>query len=827
MNIRKVLALRGPNIWAYFPVLEAWVDLGEWKDSASSELPGFNDRLMAWLPSLVEHRCSVGERGGFFERLRRGTYLAHILEHVAIELQCLAGTEVGFGKARLTAEDGVYKVVVEYQEEELARACLETARELCLAAVQDRPFDVAAEVQRLRELAGRLLPDPCTAAILAVARRRKIPARRLDDGFVQLGHGVRQHLVRRTITDRTEATALLLADDRALQRQLLQRAGVPVPAGELVSDAAAAWAAAEYHGLPAIATPRRGHPFVHTERLTTPEQVRQGYERAASHGPEVLIEKAVAGQGWRLLLAGDRLVSAWPASAAPGHGAADMTGSVHAEVIETAATAARALGLHVAWVDVVAEDIGRPLEAQGGAVVGVQADVGASPHLPATVPVDRLGEAIVADLFPPPQNGRIPIVAITGVNGKTTTTRLIAHIAARVHRCVGMTCTEGIYIGGKRIEVGDCSGPQSAATVLQNRKVDVAVLETARGGILRAGLGFDRCNVAVVTNIADGDHLGVAGIETPEQLALVKRTVVDVVLPEGAAVLKADDPLVAQMAEHSGGGVIFFARDGRHPVIVAHRARQGRAAFVRDGRIILAEGPQEIPLAPLECVPLTHRGQVGFQIENALAAAAAAWALGIPCETIRAGLETFGTRMDTTPGRFNLLAIHGATVLMDYGHNVHAISCLLESLEQLPHPRRIAVFSVAGDRRDEDFVRQGELLGEHFDRVLIYEDDDCFRGRKPGEIAALLRKGLSRGRRVREIEVIDGAVRAAQIALESARPADLVFIQLDRVDETIELVRHCYLSQGGREIDFQQAIALGRPAPANRPAEAIEAISAA
>lgn len=638
MEFRKVRLLDGPNIWANFPVLEAWVDLGPLKDSPSDELPGFNERLMAWLPSLVEHRCSVGRRGGFFERLRRGTWQAHILEHVALELQSLAGTPVGFGRTRETHEDGVYKVALEFEYEGLGRAALEAGRDLCLAAVYDRPFDVEGAIARLRELAQRLRPQPAETALVQAARQRHIPICRLDDSDVfLLGHGTRQKRVS-------------LAD--------------------------------------------------------------------------------------------------------------------------------------------------------------------------LALPVDSLLDR----LFPGGQTGRIPIAAITGVNGKTTTTRLLAHILSLAPqpnpsppsgargvglrgRCVGMTCTEGIYIDDQRVECGDCSGPLSARMILRDPRAEAAVLETARGGILRAGLGFDRCDVALVTNIAEGDHLGIGDIETVEQLARVKRAIVDVVAPDGHAILKADDPLVVEMASYCPGSIIYFARDNHHPVIVEHRGRGGRAAFVRDRRIILAEGSQEIPLVSLENVPLTHGGLVGFQVENALAVAAAAWVLGVPCEVILAGLETFVADFEHTPGRFNLFDFNGATVILDYGHNTSSLASLLETFEPLPHKFRSAVYSAAGDRRDSDMIRQAELLGDAFDRVILFEEENCIRGRAPGEINAIFRKGLTGRRRIKHIEEVQGALAALEHALASARPGELLLIQVDLVDETMELMRR-HLESGifCRQIDFREAM---------------------
>jgi cyanophycin synthetase len=626
MEFRRVRLLGGPNIWANFPVLEAWVDLGPLKDSPSDELPGFNERLMAWLPSLIEHRCSVGARGGFFERLRRGTWQAHILEHVALELQSLAGTPAGFGRTRETHEDGVYKVALEFEYEDLGRASLEVGRDLCLAAVYGRSFDVEAAIARLREMGLRLRPSASETTLMQAVRQRRIPICRLDDAdeFL-LGHGVNQQRV-------SLATSLL------------------------------------------------------------------------------------------------------------------------------------------------------PVDAQ----------------------LDRL--------FPREQTGRIPIAAVTGVNGKTTTTRLIAHILTRAQRCVGMTCTEGIYIDGERIEAGDCSGPHSARLILRDPRVEAAVLETARGGILRAGLGFDRCDVAVVTNIAEGDHLGIGDIETVEQLARVKRTIVDVVAPEGHAILKADDPLVAEMASYCPGSVVFFARDSQHPMLIEHRSRGGRAAFVRDRRIILAEGGQEIPLVSLENVPLTHGGHVGFQVENALAAAAAAWVLGVPCEVILAGLESFVADLDRAPARFNLLEFNGALMVMDYGHNTSALVSLIETFDGLPHKFRTAVYSAAGDRRDSDMIRQGQLLGDAFDRVILYEEENCIRGREWGEINALFHKGLAGRRRVKHIEEVRGAIASLEYALATSRPGELVLVQVDLVDETMELM-HRYLESGGpcRQVNLREVLAPARP----------------
>jgi cyanophycin synthetase len=834
MEFRKVLALRGPNIWANFTVLEAWVDLGKLKDSPSDELPGFNDRLMAWLPTMIEHRCSVGERGGFFQRLRRGTWLGHILEHVTLELQTLAGCEVGFGRARETSEEGVYKVAIEYVEEEFARACLETGRELCLAAVYDRPFDVAAEVEKLKALYRRVRPEPGLAAVLQAARGRGIPVeRRSGEQLIQLGHGARQRRLWAGITDRTSALAESIAQDSELTRGLLQQVGIPVPEGRLARSPDEAWKVAEELGVPVHLALCNGRRHATGKALSTRDQVMAAYHAAAHDRTSVWVERFAHGGEYTLLVVGGKVVAALrhelertethgngAESAANGHGVhasrtQDVTARVHAEVADRAAEAAQVVGLDIAEVRVLARDIGQPLEEQGGVVTAVNPhpDLGAYVQSGAG-PRHPVGEAVIASLFPPGETGRIPIVAVTGVNGKTTITRLIGHILTQAGRRVGMTCTEGIYANGRRIEAGDCSGPQSARTILRNPYVDAAVLETARGGILREGLAFDLCDVAVVSNIGEGDHLGVADINNLEKLAKVKRVPVEAVAPQGTAVLNAADPLVAGMAEKCPGSVIFFAIDPRNPVIVAHREAGGRAAFVRDGRVILARAEHDSALTALSDVPMTHGGRIRFQVENVLASAAAAWALGVPTEVIRAALASFHPGLDGSPGRFNVLEIHGATVVVDYGHNPSALASLIEAIEPFPHQQRLAVYSTAGDRRDEDIIRQGRMLGDAFDRVILYEDH-YVRGRKPGEIIGLFRRGVQEGRRVRDVREIQGALKAVEAALEAARPGELLLIQADEIDETVTFMKKYLAALGTAARD--QATTAGTAATATCP----------
>ena len=887
MQILKVNKLRGPNIWANFPVLEAWVDLEELKDTSSEMIPGFNERLMAWLPSLVEHRCSVGERGGFFVRLRRGTYMAHILEHVALELQSLAGTPVGFGRARETNVDGIYKVAVAFREEKLGLACIDKAFELILAAVHDSSFDVEAEVSKLRDFAHDVCLGPSTKAIVDAAKARGIPWRRLNESsLVQLGYGHNQRRICTAEADSTSAIAESIAQDKDLTRMLLKTIGVPTPEGRPVESAEDAWEAAQDIGLPVVVKPQYGnHGRGVATNLQDRQQVEAAYVAAREEGSSIICERHAPGDDYRVLVIGGKMVAAarrepahvfgdgqstvqqlidvvnkdprrsdghstslsfikvdavalgvlleqglTPDTVAPlgkkvlirrnanlstGGTAADVTDLVHPDVARQCVEAARVIGLDIAGVDVVAQDITQPLQGQRGVIVEVNAGPGLRMHIEPSSGLPRpVGQAIIDMMYPENNNGRVPIVSVTGVNGKTTTTRLIAHLVACSGKKVGMTCTDGIYIAGRRIDSGDCSGPQSARAVLMNPSVEAAVLETARGGILREGLGFDMCDVGVVTNIGEGDHLGLADIETIEQLAKVKRCIIEAVHKNGFGVLKANDPLTAEMAEKCKGAVVFFALDGDDPVLMAHRVKGGRGAFVRDNAVILAEGNTDFVLLSLDRVPLTHNGRIGFQVENVLAAASACWALGMPCEQIRLGLESFSSHMDKVPGRFNLMEIHGATVVVDYGHNQSSLLAIAETLDQFPHPSRTVIYSAAGDRRDVDMIRQGEILADHFDRIILYEDN-YLRGRQPGEIMTLFKQGMDGGKRVKEIHEVQGWQNAVDRALKLIRKGEFLLMQADTIDEAVQYLHHSIEHESlGREIELDAAIQKPVEAPA-------------
>jgi cyanophycin synthetase len=516
-------------------------------------------------------------------------------------------------------------------------------------------------------------------------------------------------------------------------------------------------------------------------------------------GREILAELGLTVES--VPAAGAVIVLRRNANLSTGGTAADVTDSVHPSVAQCAIEAARMVGLDVAGVDIVAANVHQPLEETGGAIVEVNAAPGLRMHVePSSGKGRPVGEAIVASMFAAGDDARIPVVAVTGTNGKTTATRCIAHLLQQRGLRVGMTCTDGIYVEGRRIDTGDCSGPKSARVVLGHPNVDAAVLETARGGMLREGLGFDWCDVAVVTNVGEGDHLGMGGIHTASELAAVKAIPVRRVSERGAAVLNADDPLVVAMAGLCRGTVIFFSRHADSPRLSSHCAGGGKAVTVRDGYIVIRTGKSERRVAQVDQLPLTHGGRIGFQIDNLLAAVAAGFWLGLSVEALRFGVQTFSSDIGTVPGRFNVLMHRDATVILDYGHNASALLALNEAISKMPHRRRKVVYTAAGDRRDEDIHRQAEIIGGFFDDVYIYEDQ-CTRGRADGEIIAMMREGMQRAsRQPRRILQKSGELAAIAAAIAGLEPGDLLLCQVDQVDVALDFVKGLFRQAEARPV---------------------------
>jgi len=735
------------------------------------------------------------------------------------------------------SDAGHWKAILEYREEETGRMAVDLARRILQAAIHDAECDVPGLIRHLRSHDEHIRLGPSTGSIVKAAVRRGIPYRRLNEGsLVQFGWGVKQHRILAAETDRTSAIGESIAQDKELTKSLLRAVGGPVPEGRPVKDAEEAWEAACEIGPPVVVKPQYGNQGRGVAvNLTTREQVVAAYAAAREEGSSIMVERFAPGCDHRLLVIGDHVVAAARTSLSklrldaigvavlaeqgltptsiPGPGqvvvlrrnanlstggsAIDVTDHLHPDMAARAVDAARVVGLDIAGIDVVCVDVRNPLDEQKGVVVEVNAAPGLRMHLePSDGQPRPVGEAIMETMFPTPENGRIPVATVTGTNGKTTTVRLIAHMFRSQGLRVGMTCTDGIFLDDRRIDTGDCSGPKSARSVLLNPQVEAAVLETARGGILREGLGFDCCDAAVVTNIGEGDHLGMGGIETSEQLAAVKRVIVENVSPTGYAVLNAADPMTVAMAPYCPGGVIFFARDSEHPLIVAHRSRGGRVVCVRNGTVLRAEGAWEEDVAPLSEVPLTKSGVVGFQVDNVLAATGAGWACGIPLSAIRQTLSLFKSDSRQAPARFNLFELSGATLIVDYGHNVDALLALIEAIGRMPHDRRLVVYTAAGDRRDIDIVKQAEILGNEFDHVIIYEDK-CTRGRADGEVVALMRRGLARSTRVTEIFETRGEFRAIEAGLRMLKPRDLILVQADQVAEALSFVEK-FVAEGGQ-----------------------------
>ena len=851
MEVSRVRALRGPNLWSRHTSIEAIVTCAG-DENCIANIDGFESRLRALFPAIGPLQLT-----GHTEPVS----MAHVLEVAALALQAQSGCQVTFSRTANTLETGIYQVVFEYSEEDVGRLALKLAQQLCSAAVADAVFDLDAALEQLKDLDEDVRLGPSTGAIVQAAVARGVPFRRLTEGsLVQFGWGSKQRRIQAAETDCSSAIAESIAQDKELTKRLLDAAGVPVPNGREVKDAEDAWLAMSEVAGAVVVKPKDGNQGKGvTVNITTREQLNAAYEAAVAISDEVLVERFLPGSDFRLLVVGNQLVAAarrepplvigdgvhcirelveqvnsdprrgtghatsltkiridsialaslqaqhFTAESVPPKGvrvilrnnanlstggtATDVTDDVHPELVASAVAAAKMIGLDICGVDVVCDTVNKPLTEQGGGVVEVNAAPGLRMHLQPSFGKGRaVGEAIVSTMFSAGENGRIPLVTVAGTNGKTTTVRLIAHIQTCQGLRVGMTNSDGVYIQGKRIDTGDCSGPKSARNVLLHPDVDAAVFETARGGVLREGLAFDRCDVAVVTNIGMGDHLGLSYITTVEDLAVVKRVVVQNVASTGVAVLNAADPMSANMADACPGSVTFFTQDQHHPVMAAHYARGRRIVYIENGDIVAAQHQTEQPAfeqrIALAQVPITRNGTIGFQIENAMAAIAAAWALNVDWDTIRKGVATFVNDAQTAPGRFNFFDYRGASVIADYGHNPDAMVALVAAVETIPATKRMVVISGAGDRRDEDISRQTELLGDVFDEIILYQDQ-CQRGREDGEVLRLLQQGLVNAKRANKIDEIQGEFLAIDTALSRLQAGDLCLILIDQVDEAL------------------------------------------
>jgi cyanophycin synthetase len=878
MRIIERSVYQGPSLYAHFPVIRLVLDLGPLEEWSTTRLgPTFTDALLEALPGLREHGCSYGEPGGFVRRMveEEGTWLGHVLEHVAIELQNTAGVQVTFGKTRSTGEPGHYHVVFEYEQAEVGLEAGQLGLSLIHSLLPPdlRPagsvpgeFDFSRERDGFIRFAQRRALGPSTASLVHAAEDRGIPWIRLNEySLIQFGHGRYQQRIQATITSRTPHIAVEIASDKEETNRILANLGLPVPTQRLVTGAEEAVVQAERVGYPVVVKPlNANHGRGVSLNLMNGDQVRTGFEQARQHSRSVVIEKFVTGFDHRMLVVNGELIAV--SKRVPGHvvgdgvntieqlialvnsdprrgvghekvltrlefdhqaerllaergydrttvpakgevvylrltgnlstggTAIDMTDVVHPDNAEMAVRAVKAIGLDVGGVDFLTDDISRSYKEAGGGICELNAAPGFRMHTAPSEgkPRDVAGP-VIDMLFPPGSPSRIPIAAITGTNGKTTTARMLAHIHKLTGRHVGLTTTDGVYIDGQRTVEGDMTGPVAARMVLSDPLVDVAVLETARGGLLRAGMGYRHCDVAACLNVKE-DHLGLKGVETLDQLARVKRIVIEIA--QDTAVLNADDPMCLQMADYTEAKhVCYVTMNPDHQLVREHIRAGGRGVVLEAGinghMITIYDKGAHIPLLWTHLVPATLEGRAMHNVQNAMFAAALAFSMGLRLEDIRHGLRTFDTSFFQAPGRTNVFDEHPFKVILDYGHNAAAVEAMCQLVDRLETKgRRIVVQAAPGDRRDEDIREIARMTAGHFDHYICRRDDRL-RGRGPEEIPHMLRETLrAHGVDASQIEIIPDEIAATDRALRMAQPGDLILIFGDQITRTWKQIIH-------------------------------------
>lgn len=867
MEILEIRTLRGPNYWSGYwkKLIIMRLDIGDYEEKPSNKIRGFYRRMNEVLPSLYSHGCSYGEEGGFLKRVRRGTWAGHIIEHFALELQTLAGMDVGYGRTRETSVSGIYNVVFGYHEEEVGRYAARAAVRLYLDLAEGKKIaeikeSIEKEIREMREIREVVRFGPSTGSIVEEAESRDIPYIRLNDqSLVQLGYGIHQKRIQATTTSQTNMISVDIAGDKAATKKLLGEMGVPVPKGYEIRDEEELERTIERIGFPVVIKPLDGnHGKGATIGIDSMEDARTAFEKAREYSRWIIVEKQLIGNDFRALVVNNRLIAVaervpanvvgdgkltirqlidktnedprrgyghenvlteitidqqterlikakdytletvlpkgevlylkTTANISTGGTAIDRTDEVHPENVFLFERIARIIGLDVAGIDIIATNVAEPLTESGGGIIEVNAAPGFRMHLAPSEGIGRnVAEYVVEMLFPPGTETRIPIFSITGTNGKTTTTRLIAHVLKNSGKTVGFTTTDGTYIGNNKIVTGDNTGPVSAQLVLRDPTVEVAVLETARGGIIRAGLGFDYCDVGIVTNIA-ADHLGLKDVNTLEDLARVKSVVPRSVGKKGFAVLNAEDQLVYEMKELVDGNIVYFAMNENHPNI-ERQARRGRVSCVyENGYITILKGKWKVRIEKAVNIPLTYGGRAEFMIQNVLAATLACFVHGISLEDIRSGLTTFNAGTAQTPGRLNFIEIGDVTVLMDYAHNPAGLIGLCQFISKLPNKHRTCVINGTGDRRDDDIRELAKIAADTFERIIIRRGN-YLRGRGDDEMVELLKQGIAQSENSPEVKVIPESRDAIHYAIKHGRKGELVVTLADRVPDDIAIVQ--------------------------------------
>ena len=875
MKILEIRAMRGPNYWSIrrHKLIVMTLDLEELEEYPTNKIDGFYDRLTAMFPTMYEHRCSEGVAGGFFSRVKEGTWMGHVIEHIALELQTMAGMDVGFGRTRGYGEAGVYHVVFAYMEEQAGKYTARASVRIAKALVEGEDYDLEEDIQELREIRERERLGPSTGSIIEEAVSRGIPWIRLNKySLCQLGYGANQKRVQATVTSETSSIGVEVACDKEDTKHLLDQAEVPVPKGEIIRRESSLQDTIDYIGYPVVIKPIDGnHGRGITANITNWDDAVVAFESARSVSRSVIVEKHITGEDYRLLVIDYKLVAAAlrtpaqvtgdgkstiqelidvintdprrgyghekvltaikveemtlsilkqkgytvetvlpvgeilnlkdTANLSTGGTATDVTDIVHPYNIFMAERIARIIGLDICGIDIMTTDISVPLPETGGAVLEVNAGPGFRMHLAPTSGLPRNVASHVIDmLYPPGINARIPIVAITGTNGKTTTARLIAHMVKMKGYKVGYTTSDGVYIQNRLLMTGDCTGPTSAEFVLRDPTVNFAVLESARGGLLRAGLGFHYCDIGIVTNIAP-DHLGLKGIHTVEQLAKVKGVIPETVLPEGTAILNADDDLVYDMQRSLKCNVALFSMTEDNERVKRHTGNGGIAAIYENGFITICKGEWKLRVAKAVNIPLTFGGKAKFMIQNVLPATLTGFIRGFPIEDIKVALESFIPSPSQTPGRLNMFRFKNFRVLLDYAHNAAGMRALKHFVENIGGKPTVGIIAGIGDRRAEDNQEIGAIAAEMFDEIIIRQDKNL-RGRTEEELIGMLKVGIESVDSKKLVRIIPSEAEAISFAIKNAKPGSLIVLCSDVVPDALDLVMKFKEEEAERLYEF-------------------------
>ena len=856
--------MRGPNYWSVrrHKLIVMVLDLEDMEEKPTNKVAGFSERLKAMFPSMYSHRCSEGCEGGFFMRVDEGTWMGHVIEHIALEIQTLAGMDTGFGRTRGYGEKGVYNVVFSYIEEDVGRYAAKAAVRICEALISGEEYNMDEDIQRMRELREDQRLGPSTGSIVEEAESRGIPWIRLNKySLCQLGYGANQKRIQATVTSETSSIGVELACDKEDTKFLLEQAEVEVPRGDIISRESSLEASCKYVGFPLVIKPIDGnHGRGITVDINSLEEAKEAFKMAKQVSGRVIVERFITGEDYRLLVINNHLVAAAKrtpahvigdgvqtieelvaevnkdprrgyghekeltaitineltqtiikdagysvdsvlakgeklilkdtANLSTGGTAEDVTDIVHPANVSMAERISKIIDLDICGIDVMTSDISKPLSATGGAVLEVNAGPGFRMHLAPTTGLPRNVAAPVVDKLFPKQGdtGRIPIIAITGTNGKTTTTRLIAHMAKMKGNRVGYTTSDGVYIQNRLLMKGDCTGPASAEFVLKDPTVNFAVLECARGGLLRAGLGFKKCDVGIVTNIA-ADHLGLKGINTIEELARVKGVIPETVLPEGYAILNADDDLVYDMRRGINCNLALFSLDENNPRIQALQRIGGITAVYENGYITLCRGTWKMRIMKAEDIPLTYGGKATFMIQNILPAVIAGNVRGFGNEDMKAALETFIPSATQTPGRLNLFKFKNFDILLDYAHNPAGMRALKNFCDHLDATVKVGIIAGIGDRREEDNNEMGSIAAEMFDEIIIRQDKQL-RGRTDKELIKMLHDGIRKMDPGKKTTIIPSEREAIEHAVAHAQKGALIVLCSDVVPDALELVQN-------------------------------------